>query len=298
MRSVDARPDREMRAPVRVARAGKRGNRTALLRRRPLPRHWRLTLQWGGGALAIAALAGSIAWLANSEFASRQMTALGDGLVSVAADAGFVVNKVLAEGRNQTTSSQVLRALDVRIGHPIFDIDLEAARERVAALPWVESVTVERRLPDTLYLQITEAEPMALWQHERQLRLLSRKGQVIVEPQPQRFSALPLVVGAGAPEHTAELLEMLASQPQLQVQVQAAIRVGQRRWNLHFLNGIDVKLPEDRAAEAWNELARLERDFGILERDLTVIDLRVPAQLLVRLAPTAVTREKEDGNDT
>jgi cell division protein FtsQ len=287
-----------MRAPVRVARAGKRGNRTALLRRRPLPRHWRLTLQWGGGALAIAALAGSIAWLANSEFAGRQVTALGDGLVSAAADAGFVVNKVLADGRNQTTSSQVLRALDVRIGHPIFDIDLQAARERVAALPWVESVTVERRLPDTLYLQITEAEPMALWQHERQLRLLSRMGQVIAEPQPQRFSSLPLVVGAGAPEHTAELLEMLATQPQLQVQVQAAIRVGQRRWNLHFLNGIDVKLPEDRAAEAWSELARLERDFGILERDLTVIDLRVPAQLLVRLAPTAVTREKEDGNDT
>ena len=298
MRSLSARPDREMRAPVRVARAGKRNDRAAAARRRHLPRHWRLVVQWGGGLLAIAAVAGATFWIATSGFVGRQMAVLGDGLVSVSADAGFVVSKVLAEGRQQTTSSQVLRALDVRIGHPIFDIDLEAARERVAALPWIESVTVERRLPDTLYLRIVEAEPMALWQHERQLRLLSRKGEVIAEPQPQRFSALPLVVGAGAPEHTAELLEMLATQPELQIQVQAAIRVGQRRWNLHFVNGTDVKLPQDRAAEAWSELARLERDFGILERDLTVIDLRVPAQLLVRLAPTAVTREKEDGNDT
>jgi cell division protein FtsQ len=243
--------------------------------------------------LAVAAVAGGITWIAASGLPAGRWRRWAKVCVGQA-DAGFVVNKVLADGRQQTTSSQVLRALDVRIGYPIFDIDLQAARERVAALPWIESVTVERRLPDTLYLRIVEAEPMALWQHDRQLRLLSRKGEVLAEPQPQRFTAALV----SRRRLSMPNLEMLTTQPELQVQVQAAIRVGKRRWNLHFVNGTDVKLPEDRAAEAWSELARLERDFGILERDLTVIDLRVPAQLLVRLAPTAVTREKEDGNDT
>lgn len=298
MRSLSARPDREMRAPVRVARAGKRNDRSALLRRRPLPRHWRLALRWGGGVLAAALVGSGIAWMSISGFAGRQAAALGNGLIAVSADAGFVVNRVLADGRSQTRSSDILRALDVNIGFPIFGIDLEAARERVAALPWVESVTVERRLPDMLYLRIVEAEPMALWQQVGQLRLLSRKGEVIAEPQPLRFASLPLVVGADAPEHTAVLLDMLATQPELRAQVKAAVRVGERRWNLRFANGTDVKLPEARAAEAWAELARLEREFGILGRDLTVIDLRVPAQLLIRLAPTAVTREKGDGSDT
>jgi cell division protein FtsQ len=298
MRSMSIRPEREMRAPVRVARAGKRSNRAALLRRRPLPRRLQLALQWGGVALAVALVTGGITWLSMSGFFSRQMTALGDVLIAVSADTGFVVDRVLADGRQQTTSSDLLRALDVGIGFPIFGVDLEAARQRVAALPWVESVTIERRLPDLLYLRIIEAEPMALWQHDRRLQLLSRKGEVINEPQPLRFAALPLVVGSGAPERTADLLAMLATQPELQVQVKAAVRVGERRWNLRLANGTDVKLPEDRAAEAWTELARLEREFGILGRDLAVIDLRVPAQLLVRLAPTAVTREKGDGNDT
>jgi cell division protein FtsQ len=296
MRSL--RPDREMRAPVRVARAGKRNNRAALLRRRPLPRRLQLALQWGGGTLAVALVAGGIAWITMSGFFGRQMEALGDGLVVVSADAGFVVDRVLADGRKQTTSADLLRALDVRIGSPIFGVDLEAARERVAALPWIESATIERRLPDMLYVRIVEAEPMALWQHEGKLRLLSRNGQPIDEPHPLRFASLPLVVGAGAPEHTAELLAMLTTQPELQAQVKAAVRVGERRWNLRLANGTDVKLPEERAGEAWTELARLEREFGILGRDLAVIDLRVPAQLLVRLAPTAVTREKGDGNDT
>jgi hypothetical protein len=119
-----------MRAPVRVARAGKRNNRAAAARRRPLPRHWRLALQWGGSLLAIAAVAGGITWIAASGFAGRQMAALGEGLVSVSADAGFVVT-VLADGRQQTTSSQVLRALG-----PYRPSDLrhrsQAARERVA----------------------------------------------------------------------------------------------------------------------------------------------------------------------
>jgi cell division protein FtsQ len=295
---MSLRPDTEMRAPVRIARAGKRSNRAALLRRRPLPRRVQLALQWGGGALAVALLAGGITWITMSGFAGRQMSALGDGLVILGGDAGFVVDRVLADGRKQTASSDLLRALDVRIGSPIFGVDLDAARKRIAALPWIESVTIERRLPDLLYVRIVEAEPMALWQHEGKLRLLSRNGEVINEPQPLRFATLPLVVGAGAPEHTADLLAMLATQPQLQVQVKAAVRVGERRWNLRFANGTDVKLPEERAAEAWAELARLEREFGILGRDLTVIDLRVPAQLLVRLSPTAVTREKGDGNDT
>ena len=130
--------------------------------------------------------------------------------------------------------ADLLRALDVRIGSPIFGVDLEAARERLAALPWVESVTIERRLPDMLYVRIVEAEPMALWQHEGKLRLLSRNGEPIDEPQPLRFASLPLVVGAGAPEHAAELLAMLATQPELQVQVKAAVRVGERRWNLQL----------------------------------------------------------------
>jgi cell division protein FtsQ len=91
---------------------------------------------------------------------------------------------------------------------------------------------------------------------------------------------------------------MLQSQPELRRRVTAAIRIGGRRWNLRIDNGIDVKLPEENSAAAWAELARLERDFGILGRDLTVIDLRLPNQLQVHLAPAAVEREQAKGDDT
>ncbi|MGH6960963.1 MAG: cell division protein FtsQ/DivIB, partial [Dongiaceae bacterium] len=251
----------------------------------------------GGIGLAAMLIAGGGTWLAHSGWIGRQWTALTEAAGTRAADAGFVVRRVLAEGRRETTSSEVLRALDVRIGQPILDLDLAAARARLEQLPWVESATVERQLPDTLNVRLTEAEPLVLWQKQQKLHLVGRSGKVIDGATVERFADLLVVVGPDAPEHAADLLDMLASQPDLRRHVTAAVRIGGRRWNLRLDNAVDVKLPEDGSDAAWLELARLEREFGLLGRDLTVIDLREPDRLVVRLAPTAIDRDKPAGDD-
>ena len=70
------------------------------------------------------------------------------------------------------------------------------------------------------------------------------------------------------------------SEPELQERVTAAVCVGERRWNLRFDNGIDVKLPEEDAGRglgaAWPSC---EREHGMLDtRRRRVIDLRLPDQ--------------------
>jgi len=61
----------------------------------------------------------------------------------------------------------------------------------------------------------------------------------------------------------------------------------QWRWNLRLRGGIDVRLPEVDAAEAWSQLAQLEREHGLLGRDVVAIDLRLPGRLVIRTAPDA-----------
>src|SRR6266436_3114110 len=92
----------------------------------------------------------------------------------------------------------------------------------------------------------------------------------------------------------ADLLDMLATEPDLASRVSAAIRVGDRRWNLRIDNAIDVLLPGDAAANAWTQLARLERSSAILKRDVQTVDVRLPDRLVLRVneevpkeAPTA-----------
>ena len=46
-------------------------------------------------------------------------------------------------------------------------------------------------------------------------------------------------------------------------------------------------MPETDPAGAWVQLARLEREHGLLGRDVVAIDLRLPGRLVVRTAPDA-----------
>ncbi|HLY57862.1 MAG TPA: cell division protein FtsQ/DivIB, partial [Stellaceae bacterium] len=79
--------------------------------------------------------------------------------------------------------------------------------------------------------------------------------------------------------HAADLIAVLATQPDLQRHVQSAVLVGGRRWDVHFDDGIVAELPETDVAAAWAKLAGIERSHAILERDVTKVDLRVPDRI-------------------
>jgi cell division protein FtsQ len=147
-----------------------------------------------------------------------------------------------------------------------------------------------------VYLE--ERRPLALWQRKGRHLLIDREGIVITRRNLGRFSSLPVVLGKGAPRHAAALMDMLARQPALFTQVEAAVRIGDRRWNLRMKYGVDVNLPEEGAADAWKRLAGLVAEHRIFERDVAVIDLRLPDRLVVRLAPKAASKRRLPEKDT
>jgi cell division protein FtsQ len=226
-------------------------------------------------------------WLWHSGWLGRQAGRLVESAYGLTADAGFAVDDVLVEGRGRTDPAAILAALRVERGTPILAIDPQAARARLEVLPWVRQAAVERRLPKVIYVRLAERKPLALWQLDGKLSVIDRRGEVIPGVPPKQFAQLPLVVGQGAPGHAADLVAMLDREPDLRSLVTAAVRVSGRRWNLHLRGGIDVRLPESDPTEAWTQLARLEREHGLLERDVVAIDLRLPGRLVVRTSPEA-----------
>jgi len=198
---------------------------------------------------------------------------------------GLTVSDISVEGRETTDRETILAALDAGPGTPILAVSPTRAKDQLEALPWVRTAVIERRLPGTIYVRLVERKPLALWQHGGKIELIDREGDVIPVVQLGQFASLPMVVGEGAPRHAAELLHLLASEPELAARVTAAIRVGNRRWNLRIDNAIDVLLPGDEAANAWSQLARLERSSAILKRDLQSIDIRLPDRLVLRVSP-------------
>lgn len=202
---------------------------------------------------------------------------------------GLPVTEVVITGREKTPEPMLRAALGVRPNDKLLGFSLDGARHRIEQLPWVQSATVERRLPGTIIVTLLERRAFAIWQSAGKFVLIDRMGQVVAEQDPAKdataFATLPLVVGPGAPEVAAAVLDQLAAYPQLRARVVAAVRVGERRWNLHLNNGTDVLLPEGAEAAAMAKLMELQTGQQLLERPLQTIDMRLPDRLVVRPQP-------------
>ena len=267
-------------------------------RRRPRPMLSPRMLRLGAVAGAAAVLLGAAGWAVGSGWAGARLDAIGDGLVEIAADSGLRVRNVLVEGRAETRAADILEALQAERGSPFLAIDVGAAKERREGLPWITSATVERRLPDTLRVQVEERKAFALWQHGKLLTVIDRDGTVIVKDNLARFADRPLVVGEGAERRAAEIVDLLAADPQLRRHVDAAVLVSGRRWNLRLKGGVEVRLPEQGMERAWAELARMVREEALLTRAVTMVDLRQPDKAIVRLTPEAAKQPEEPGEST
>ncbi len=246
----------------------------------------------------IGALGGGAWWAWSNDVVSK----LADGAkwrtVALSAKIGFQVNEILVVGRKETPSKTLRNAIQLSRGAPILAFDLEAARNRVEELPWVRRATVERMLPDTILLSIEERKPLAIWQHEGKFALIDETGEVILRKGLERFNDLLIVVGENAPTEAASLLSTLKTQPDLLSMVKAAVWVGGRRWNLRLTGDIDVRLPEGNPAAAWSRLAEYERVHRVLERDVQVLDLRIPDRLIVRKSTIKTPVKLDTGRET
>ena len=69
---------------------------------------------------------------------------------AVTAHSGFAVDQVRVTGHRETSEIDVLDRLDLNGWTSLVGFDVEAARERVADLPWVETASVRKVYPDTL----------------------------------------------------------------------------------------------------------------------------------------------------
>lgn len=253
-------------------------------------------------SLALMLFVGALASGAWWAWSNNTFSKLAEGAlwrtIALSAKVGFQVNEILVVGRKETSSSVLRKAIRLVRGAPILAFDLNAAQARVEKLPWVRRATVERMLPDTILLSIEERKPLAIWQNNGKFALIDDRGEVIMRKGLERFNDLLVVVGENAPIEAASLIETLNTQPDLLSMVKAAVWVGGRRWNLRLTGDIDVRLPEGNPAAAWTRLAEYERTHRVLERDVQVLDLRIPDRLIVRKATQKKSVKTNSGRET
>ena len=248
----------------------------------------------GVAAASVALVSASCWWLLQPGHAEALGASARHAFMSATAELGMTVENVYCAGHREAKPAAILAALEINRGDPILAFAPEQARARLLALDWVESATIERRLPDTIRVEITERRPFALWQHDQRIQMIDLAGTAINATDVPRFGHLPLIVGAGAPHHAPALFDIMRAEPAILRRLVSAVWVGARRWDLHFASGLTVRLPETDTARAWQRLARLLGTYDMRQQRIVSIDLRLPDRAVFTKRPD----EAMDGSST
>lgn len=107
----------------------------------------------------------------------------------------FGVQTIDTRGTVHLLSEDVARIGEIHISDNIFALDLEGARKKLLAHPFIESVSITRRLPGAIRIDIVEREPAALVAMGGGLYLTTREGEIFKKAEPTDFFDLPIVTG-------------------------------------------------------------------------------------------------------
>ena len=109
-------------------------------------------------------------------------------------------------GLEHVGRDEVLRVLGDGVGRNIFRLSLPAQQAGLERMPWVESATVMRLLPDRLRAEVRERTPVAFAREKGKIGLVDSHGVLLDLRQPPAGGSysFPVVTGVGASETPAE----------------------------------------------------------------------------------------------
>ena len=228
--------------------------------------------------LAAAILAWFVASLAGLNALVSQKVA------EVAVNSGFEVHNVEVRGIERLNELKVYdRVLGAR-DRAMTQVDLDALREDVRQLSWVEDARVSRQLPDTIVVDVVERIPHAVLRKPGRLVLIDATGHEL-EPISQADSRMMLLIsGPGAQAQVEALTVLLDAAPALRPQVTEAEWIGNRRWNLTFKTGQVLALPQGpgESAGALVNFARLDGVERLIGGKVLAFDMRTPPRIYMR----------------
>ncbi len=110
----------------------------------------------------------------------------------------LAVSEVRVGGLSEQAASagrlQVETAAAIKAGTPVISVDTAASRDRVAQLPWVESVEVYRSWPNAIVVDVVERAPVAVVEEGEVRRGVDASG-VLFDPPGGLWLTDPIIRG-------------------------------------------------------------------------------------------------------
>ena len=166
-----------------------RGQKRVSVRRGTLPKKTASRLLWVAAVLTVVALCGA---------AVAGVYQYGEHSWRFRVESS---DDIEVGGLHNVTRSQVVEVMGGDIGRNIFFVPLDLRQEQLQQIPWVESASVMRFVPNRLRVEIHERTPVAFIRVGSKIMLTDASGALMELPPPSKGKySFPVIVGASSGE--------------------------------------------------------------------------------------------------
>ena len=197
---------------------------------------------------------------------------------------GFVIKNIEVLGLNHIEKKDIIKIIKTHNNINVFNLNVKSIFKEIKNNTWIKKASIEIVYPNTIKIILTEKKPIAIWQNRYGNNLITETGNVIFEKNLEEFkSYLPIIIGQNAHKNVHSILNILSSNKDFVRNIWSLTFVNERRWNLHFNQGLTIKLPSKNVRNAWEKVVHLDQKFNILSLGLTELDLRNSSQILGKI---------------
>ena len=211
---------------------------------------------------------------------NKQIKTLNEFLINK----GFAIKNIKILGIKNMSKKTVIQIVNAEKKSNIFNVNLSKIYNNLSDNDWVRDLYVERILPNTIKIEIQEKKPIGIWQNEMSNTLITKYGETISTANIYKFkNNLPIIHGDYANKNAYSILKILRTNKAFAQNIWSLTYINNRRWNLHFKQGIIVLLPSKGVLEAWDKIIKLQGQYNVLNLGLTELDFRNPSKILGRI---------------
>jgi len=145
-------------------------------------------------------------------------------------------------GSQNVSKARVMEVMGADIGRNIFFVPLEQQKEQLDQIPWVESASVMRFVPNRLRVEIRERTPVAFARVGPRIQLIDAGG-VLMDLPPKHKYSFPVILGMSPGEPLSTRAPRMKSYMELVSQLDS----GGTHYS-HDLSEVDLSDPDDTKA--------------------------------------------------
>jgi cell division protein FtsQ len=202
-------------------------------------------------------------------------------------DSRFAVKEIEITGAKHTPRAALASVTSAYTGTNLFKIDIARVQNDLRGLSWVSRIDIEKKLPATLRINVTERTPVALVRNGDRIQYVDEHGVTFAELSPEvGDDDLPLIANATGDElarAVAFVRALRASDPLLYARVSEVHPIAPRAFAVFDRElGAAVYANADDVSAKWRSLYSIAKAEHLGRGSIEYVDLRFADRIVVK----------------